>query len=919
MSERDNPGRKQERLARLVTDVRDKLPWDADGAAADAHERGWRRLQASRAAARSHGWRSAGRWAWLLLPAAAAGAFVLRGRDAGQADRGLDVAYEVRGAGVLAGGVLAHDAQGPAVLAFAGGAEAEIEPGSRARLLRPGAAAGGSHAAGRAAADVVLALDEGRLAVRLPDGQPLRWQIAAADVTVTAGAARAGGVEFEARVQARRLDLIVRRGAATMQAPWRPQALALGAGQRLELDLDRHTQRTTSAPTLTRPNPASEAETRAAALAGDPAACPARFVEPDQLTALGPGDTSHWLQPWRAWHETIPATRLLDAPGVTLGARVIDERAVKLLADAGIRHATVEMAWDHVDEHDQSRFELRFGEPRREHLRRLARAGVRPTMLLNAYGGPPWRERPIAVTRDAAAGATTIWLDPAHAEEIVPGRTRFGRGGPADTLIVELGTDGRARLSRPLPSELPAGSYKVQTFRYAPFRRPTLASGEPDPVFQETLLGWTRFVRTNLAFAAEAVGGTTGDAGFDVEVWNQAGSARDLWDVERFYDPLPPELGPGGIEVAMREMLGAVLRVVREPGTGYPGVRVANGFANRRWSESALTQLPGVDALGRHVVLRTLSFPLDAGLDPRRALDRRGLPDGAREQGAGAWKSGFVPTYEAAFPERPLVALGEEPLFRDLAPLRTVDATGVPHQRPPGAGLGAPGVGPPDVWIDSLNLGMGRRRASLGLDAAETGHARAKLLLRALAAYTGKGAGRVMLFQHDSQEALIDPAAPAGGVALASLARFLAPFQTRSTITRPRDVTLDQLLSCPTHVEFAGDGTPAHPPLRPGDVLAFLPFQTSDDRVVVAAYVMTRDPLRRLAGSRRFDLPPVGFRLRVGGVPEGATVTMVDPLRGTPAGPVTVLARERASLTLEVALTDSPRLLILDGTGPRGR
>jgi hypothetical protein len=223
------------------------------------------------------------------------------------------------------------------------------------------------------------------------------------------------------------------------------------------------------------------------------------------------------------------------------------------------------------------------------------------------------------------------------------------------------------------------------------------------------------------------------------------------------------------------------------------------------------------------------------------------------------------------------------------------------------------------VWIDSLNLGMGRRRASLGLDAAETGHARAKLLLRALAAYTGKGAGRVMLFQHDSQEALIDPAAPAGGVALASLARFLAPFQTRSTITRPRDVTLDQLFSCPTHVEFAGDGTPAHPPLRPGDVLAFLPFQTSDDRVVVAAYVMTRDPLRRLAGSRRFDLPPVGFRLRVGGVPEGATVTMVDPLRGTPAGPVTVLARERPSLTLEVALTDSPRLLILDGTGPRGR
>ena len=37
-------------------------------------------------------------------------------------------------------------------------------------------------------------------------------------------------------------------------------------------------------------------------------------VDPRQQTALAFGDRSHWLQPWKAYMETPPVTRLLDAP-----------------------------------------------------------------------------------------------------------------------------------------------------------------------------------------------------------------------------------------------------------------------------------------------------------------------------------------------------------------------------------------------------------------------------------------------------------------------------------------------------------------------------------------------------------------------------------------------------------------------------
>jgi hypothetical protein len=42
------------------------------------------------------------------------------------------------------------------------------------------------------------------------------------------------------------------------------------------------------------------------------------YIDPSYLTDAPFGTHSHWLQPWRAYQETIPAQRFLDAQGIVL-------------------------------------------------------------------------------------------------------------------------------------------------------------------------------------------------------------------------------------------------------------------------------------------------------------------------------------------------------------------------------------------------------------------------------------------------------------------------------------------------------------------------------------------------------------------------------------------------------------------------
>src|SRR5580765_3753667 len=69
-------------------------------------------------------------------------------------------------------------------------------------------------------------------------------------------------------------------------------------------------------------------------------------IDPRQETSLAFGERSHWLQPWRAYLDTVPATRLLDAVGIDFDVPPARARAAtRLLAHAGFRRARIEIGW----------------------------------------------------------------------------------------------------------------------------------------------------------------------------------------------------------------------------------------------------------------------------------------------------------------------------------------------------------------------------------------------------------------------------------------------------------------------------------------------------------------------------------------------------------------------------------------------
>jgi hypothetical protein len=579
-----------------------------------------------------------------------------------------------------------------------------------------------------------------------------------------------------------------------------------------------------------------------------------------QMLALGPEQRSGLHQPWRAWLETVPAARLLEAPGLTLGDRPLDQATAALIAGAGFRHAMVEIAWDHVGAEDDGRMRPEREVGHRATLAALAATGVRPTILLSGVVGGSPVERSLVLARPAAAGDRELWLEASSAARVRPGRTRLREAGP--TIIVTLDPDGHATLSRPLPRSLAAGVPTVALVtRYAPFRRPTLADGRPDPTFAETLEGWRRYVRTTLALVAGTVGG---DA-FDLEVWNIYRGARDFFDVERYYDPAPADLGPGGPEAAAAAVVAATIEVVRT--AGLLGVRVANGFANRAWVSGGVARLEGVEgvgAVGRHV-------------------------DGSPVRSDAAQVLHH-------FPELGLTALGAQPLYRDLSPLTVGGETLRSRGQP--------------VWLSSLSLGLRFRE----IPAVQLGRARSVFALRGLVAYTHKGAQRVMLYQHEPAESLIGGPGTGGPEARAAIGRFLDLFRAApgapgvGSAGAATPLSLEGLTSCPSR-GFAGAGADAP---TDGDLFAFFPFAITPRRLAAVVYVMSRDPLRAVlepSGAR-----PARFGLRLAGVPEGTRLVLVDPLRDASAlraelAP-TFASGGRASVELDV--TDAPQVLLLD-------
>lgn len=118
--------------------------------------------------------------------------------------------------------------------------------------------------------------------------------------------------------------------------------------------------------------------------------------------------------------------------------------------------------------------------------------------------------------------------------------------------------------------------------------------------------------------------------------------------------------------------------------------------------------------------------------------------------------------------------------------------------------------------------------------------------------------------------------------------------------TRPLAVEVTSLGE--QHKIFDGDAQ--HPPLWHREVLAVLPFQLTPNKFVIATYVMTYDVISPIEEEE--------YRLTIKGV-EGveSKLTFYDPHEHTRIVP-TVLRRETDFVEVRLAVTDQPRLLIVE-------
>jgi hypothetical protein len=688
-------------------------------------------------------------------------------------------------------------------------------------------------------------------------------------------------------------------------------------------------------------------------------------VDPRYLTTVPFGTRSFWIQPWRAYMDTWPASRLTEALGINFNVpQATAEPAAQLLQDSGFKLARIGINWS----------ALSYGEPNvfyneaalRARLTALQRHGLRPLIVLdaNSLAPAPARQLKLTTLQPAPEGARTVQLSAASAAQVVPGKTGFdklGFGGNPDVLITAVTAAGVASLSRPLKTALPAGEHSAATLLYAPFARPVLGNGSPNPVFEETLSGWLSYVGAASRLAASVVG----PDGFDLEVWNELSFGSQFLNAEHYYSaPTAQEecseaVAPGeGIseeceelegsapeetvtkktvnKEILRSLLEATVAYVREGGHGAgPGVGITDGFASQSPFPSGANAPAGLTALSKHPYVTLKAFPSAYKVNQIRPINALGQHDYLGKVFAPL----FIPTYDSLFPEYALSATSTTTLVRDLSPI-TTEIYGLPHGREVG-----PAGGPPlQKWVTEYNLGSARA-TPVGPDevtplpqatvtSADKAHFQAKALLRSLVAMVGKGVAREYFYAATNAGDLtmineafttaaaahpgVYPGDALGGETMSAFHNLLTRFQGPGPGPGgARQLQLLAIAQTGNHAQFKGDGTSAHPDLYDREVLAVLPFQSSPTSFVIPVYVMTRNlltlyqPTAPTTDIHRYDLPEETFRITLSNLPPGTpTVTAYDPLTNTTT-PAQLVTHEGTTATIALAATDYPRLLQL--------
>lgn len=627
------------------------------------------------------------------------------------------------------------------------------------------------------------------------------------------------------------------------------------------------------------------------------------YIDSAQFTKVPFGFHSHWLQPWRAYLETVPATTFLNGIGIQWNASdaANPELIAQMLAKHGFTGARVEIGWNHIDFDDETK--ISDSDKLRSRLLTLKKYGIRPLILLNAHQGVPGpvRFHQRSLTADARAGDTKVQLNDVSELKVgYSGLSNLTDYWAAEALITNI-NGNTISLSKPLPKDIKVGSNVVlATLKYRPFSPPDTED------YRNTIEGWKRYVGTIAKFATEALGTTqSNDKGFDMEIWNELTFGSYFLYINSYYAQKP-------YEYKEDEVWGNVVKetaaYVEAHSTDFQGVLFSDGFANTIPWPASSTNPPRITAISKHPYAGRKHYPKEE-------------PDGNRSINAlfQEDKSGFVPKYSVYFPEYFATALQTEMMVRDMGPI-TSNIFDTQHGRYAREINGK--VVPNPVWITEVNISPVEDIPNITAERAF--QLKAKTTARYLCFFLNKGVKQVHLFAMDGGDKGLglvkenflkyaeqpNAAYPANDISyisppLAVTKRIVTKMsqQIDSKLTNTRKVEVVSISDTHDHYQFTGDGTAAHPNLYNRDVFAFLPYQVNSKRFVIPYYVMTRDITK--------DLPPEQFTVQLKGIKgDGATVTAYDPINDKNV-PVTVIGKGAETLSVNLTATDYPYLLMV--------
>ena len=642
------------------------------------------------------------------------------------------------------------------------------------------------------------------------------------------------------------------------------------------------------------------------------------YIDQRHLSVMPWGKYSHWFSPWRAYQETVPASTFVNGIGMHFNADHGEnpDMVMKMLATHGIKNVRIGNNWGNMN-YDNEAINNNAAQFQAQ-LTAAKKYGIRPLILLNANDGLPVPVKRLqkSLPSGATLGATTITIN--DTSGIIPGFTGFSDKWAADILVTAI-NGNTLTVSKPLPQfALPGTAVTMTTLKYRPFSTP----GSAD--FNNTINGWNNYVKNTAVFAANVLGTTnSSDKGFDMEIWNELTFGSNFLNINNYY--LIPqftinkpvwELGPDGL-------VNRTASFVAANPTIFSGVQFNDGFSNTSPWDGAGSLPAQISAIGKHPYKLRMKYPAD---------DYHNINPGVHNVNAlGQVDNSFVPTYEALFPEYFAEGLQTETMIRDIGPFSETYGN-IQH------GRYARGTNSPvPVWITEVNFVPIEDNPNIS--AAEALNLKAKAATRYLAFYLNKGVTRLHFFGVDTvggaygtsgdkaegmvQDNFLALARQAGAIYPADDSSYTSPalrvikrmadkmadqMDSNLNLQTTRPINVNSLAENHNHIQFQGDGTPAHPNLYNRDVFAFLPYQVNSHKFVIPYYVMTRDYSKTLA--------PEQYTIKFSGIKgAGSNISVYDPINNTSI-PFTLNSADQNNIDITLTATDYPYMLIVDESGP---